>query len=168
MTLAFFNAKPLVLCLMVGLMPAAVQAQQGMNIGFAGLQQDPNAPLEVTSDELTVDQANQLAVFSGNVLVVQGTLRLAATRVQVEYGAEGQGIRKVNASGGVTLATAKEAAEAQSASYDLGSGGLTMEGAVLLTQGQMAISGDRLVADLRAGTGRMEGRVKTVLQTGGN
>lgn len=147
---------------------AQMAQAQGMALGFAGLQQDPSAPVEVTSDELTVDQARQMAVFKGNVVVMQGAMRLAADEVRVEYGEDGQGIRAVHASGGVTLATEKEAAEAARASYTLANAGLVMEGSVLLTQGQMAIAGDRLVADLRAGTGRMEGRVRTVLQTGGN
>jgi len=156
--------------LLVALMclPTSAAFSQGMAIGFGGLQQDPNAPLEVTSDNLTVEQANQKAVFSGNVLVVQGKLRLSAAELVVEYGEDGQGIRKVFATGGVTVATEKEAAESQTASYEIATGSLVMVGAVLLTQGQMAISGEKLVADLRAGTGRMEGRVRTVLQTGGN
>jgi lipopolysaccharide export system protein LptA len=147
---------------------ASIAHGQGMALGFGGLQQDPSAPLEVTSDELTVDQAQQTAIFSGNVLVMQGKMRMTAAQVRVEYGEDGQGIRAVHASGGVTLATEREAAEAQQASYVLATAALVMEGSVLLTQGQMAISGDRLVADLQAGTGRMEGRVRTVLQTGGD
>jgi lipopolysaccharide export system protein LptA len=35
---------------------------------------------------------------------------------------------------------------------------------VVLTQGPATITGDRLVADLRAGTGRIEGRVRTVFR----
>jgi lipopolysaccharide export system protein LptA len=152
-------------CLVLG---GSLAHAQGMNLGFGGLSQDPTAPVEVDADELSVDQAQSQAVFKGNVRVVQGNLRLAAGQVRVEYGDDGQGIRKVHASGGVLVSTEKDAAESQSASYDIQTGGLVMEGEVLLTQGQMAISGDRLVADLRAGTGRMEGRVRTVLQTGGN
>jgi lipopolysaccharide export system protein LptA len=152
-------------CLVLG---GSLAQAQGMNLGFGGPSQDPTAPVEVTADELSVDQAQSQAVFNGNVRVVQGNLRLAAGQVRVEYGDDGQGIRKVHASGGVLVSTEKDAAESQSASYDIQTGGLVMEGEVLLTQGQMAISGDRLVADLRAGTGRMEGRVRTVLQTGGN
>jgi lipopolysaccharide export system protein LptA len=41
-----------------------------------------------------------------------------------------------------------------------------MTGSVLLTQGRNAIAGERLVLDLKAGTGVMEGRVKTVFTPG--
>lgn len=139
---------------------------QGMAVGFGGLRQDTAAPIEVTSDSLTVDQATGRAVFDGNVLVIQGALRMTAARVEVSYGDDGQGIRNMQATGGVTLVTAAEAAESREASYDVGTGSLVMSGAVLLTQGQATIAGERLVADLRAGTGQMEGRVKTVFQPG--
>jgi len=105
-------------------------------------------------------------VFDGNVLVVQGELRMTAARVEVAYGDSGQGIRHLNATGGVTLITAAEAAESREATYEVASGALVMTGAVLLTQGQATIAGERLVADLRAGTGQMEGRVRTVFQPG--
>jgi lipopolysaccharide export system protein LptA len=41
-----------------------------------------------------------------------------------------------------------------------------MTGDVLLTQSGSALSGQKLVIDLKAGTGVMEGRVQTVFQPG--
>ena len=41
-----------------------------------------------------------------------------------------------------------------------------MTGDVILTQGPNALSGERLIVDLTSGTGRMEGRVRTIFQTG--
>lgn len=139
---------------------------QGMAVGFGGLRQDTGAPVEVTADALSVDQATGRAVFDGNVLAVQGAMRLAASRIEVEYADGGGGIRRLHATGGVTLVTAAEAAESREAVYEVASGALVMTGAVLLTQGQATIAGERLVADLRAGTGQMDGRVKTVFQPG--
>lgn len=159
-------ALPLLTAIALATMTAGAAAQ-GMAVGFGGLKQDTTAPVEVTADGLTVDQASGAATFEGNVLVVQGALRLSAAKVAVSYGGAGGGVQRLQASGGVTLATALEAAEAAEASYDVTSGQLVMSGAVLLTQGQATIAGDRLVADLGAGTGRMEGRVKTVFQPAG-
>lgn len=147
--------------------PTTFAGAQGMAVGFGGLKQDTSAPVEVTADGLTVDQASGAATFEGNVLVVQGTLRLSAGKVAVSYGGADGGVQRLQATGGVTLATAVEAAEAAEANYDVASGQLVMSGAVLLTQGQATIAGDRLVADLGSGTGRMEGRVKTVFQPAG-
>jgi len=43
-----------------------------------------------------------------------------------------------------------------------------MTGNVLLTQGPNTLGGDRLTVDLEAGSGRMEGNVRTIFQTGDN
>lgn len=146
--------------------PATLMAQ-GMQVGFGGLRQDTSAPVEVTADSLSVDQAEGRAVFTGEVLVVQGEMRLSAAEVRVEYGEDGTGIRRLHATGGVILATGEDAAEAREAVYTVATGELVMSGDVLLTQGPASISGQRLVADLRAGTGTMEGRVQTVFRPGG-
>lgn len=144
----------------------AMAGAQGMSVGFGGLQQDTGAPVEVTADALKVDNASGQASFDGNVVVIQGALRMAAAKVTVEYGDSGQGIRRLHATGGVTLATSAEAAEAAEATYEVATGALVMTGSVLLTQGPSTIAGERLVADLRAGTGEMQGRVRTVFQAG--
>ena len=60
------------------------------------------------------------------------------------------------------------AAEAREAVYTVAAGIVEMTGDVLLTQGASALSGQRLVLDLKAGTGVMEGRVSTTFVPGGN
>lgn len=140
-------------------------AAQGAGVEFRGLREDPALPVEVTADSLTVNQADGSALFEGNVVAVQGDLRLAAAAVLVEY-SEGGGIDRLTATGGVTLASATDAAEAREAVYVVATGIVTMTGDVLLTQGQAVITGQRLVLDLEAGTGRMEGRVQTVFTPG--
>lgn len=142
---------------------------QGAEIAFGGLRADTSLPVEVTADQLGVNQTDGTAVFTGNVLVVQGDMRLAADRVEVVYGnAERSRIERLHASGQVTLVSGADAAEAADAVYTIETGAVEMTGSVLLTQGGNTISGERLVVDLATGTGRMEGRVKTVLQPGRN
>ncbi|RUS64931.1 lipopolysaccharide transport periplasmic protein LptA [Pseudorhodobacter sp. E13] len=139
---------------------------QGASVAFGGLKQDTTLPVEVTADNLAVNQADGTAEFSGNVLVGQGDMRLSAGRVKVEYTADGTGISRLFASEGVTLINATDAAEAREAIYTIESGEVVMTGDVLLTQGGNALSGQKLVIDLKAGTGVMEGRVQTVFQPG--
>jgi lipopolysaccharide export system protein LptA len=43
-----------------------------------------------------------------------------------------------------------------------------MAGSVLVTQGPTAVAGDRMVVNMRTGSGSVEGRVRTVLDTGGD
>ena len=58
---------------------------QGTQVPFGGLHHDASQPVEITADRLDVDQAAGSAVFTGTVKVGQGTLRLAADRVDVFY-----------------------------------------------------------------------------------
>ena len=145
---------------------AAAQAQ----VPFSSLAVDRSAPVEIESETLDVDQEAGTALFSGEVLVVQDGLRLVADRLLVFYGpdpATGRNrIQRMRATGNVLLVTPDDAAEADSAIYDLEAGELTMEGDVLLTQGPNALAGDRLDIDLETGLGRMEGRVRSVILPG--
>ncbi|WP_421702190.1 lipopolysaccharide transport periplasmic protein LptA [Aliiroseovarius sp.] len=143
---------------------------QGAQIAFGGLKHDSSLPIEITAEQLAVDQSDGSATFTGDVLIGQGEMRLSAAKVRVEY-VTGQGstgeISKLHATGGVTLVNGAEAAEAAEAIYTVTSGVVVMTGSVILTQGQNALSGDRLTVDLTSGTGQMDGRVKTILQPGG-
>lgn len=139
---------------------AAAQAQQA-TIAFGGLKQDTSLPVEVQADQLAVNNADGTAVFTGNVLVGQGEMRMAASAVRVEYAADGKSIQRLFASGGVTISNLADAAEAQDAVYTIDSGNVVMTGDVLLTQGSSALSGQKLSIDLKTGTGIMEGRVST-------
>lgn len=142
---------------------------QGTSVSFKGLKQDTTLPVEVSADQLAVDQADGAATFSGHVRVSQGALVMTAAEIRVEYAAEAGRIARLHAKGGVTFANAGNAAEAGEAIYTIDSGSLVMTGNVLLTQGKTAISGQKLVVDLKAGSGVMEGRVQTVFQpNGGN
>lgn len=150
-------------------LPTATAHAQSASIAFGERNHDPNQPIEVSSDSLTVNQDDGSAVFEGNVVVVQGDLRLSAGEIRIEYSeGEPRVIDQLVASGGVTLVRGAEAAEAAEAVYSIDGQSVVMTGDVLLTQGQSAISGDRLVVDLRNGTGVVEGRVRTILRSGDN
>ena len=149
-------------------LPLGTALAQGTNVAFGGLKADTRLPVEVTAENLTVNQADGSAVFVGDVLVTQGEMRMQAGEIRVEYDATGKGIARLFASGGVIVVNATDAAEAAQAVYTIASGEVVMTGGVLLTQGQAAIKGDRLVINLQTGTGRMEGGVTTTFTPGGN
>ena len=147
-------------------LPAGALAQgQGP---FGGFKHDRSAPIEITSDALEVRQAENLAVFSGEVVAGQGTLRLTADRVEVTYDAETGdesetgAIQNLMATGNVFISNGAETAQGSEARYDVDSGMITMSGDVVLTQGQNVISGQRLTINLNEGQGRVEGRVKSI------
>ena len=143
-------------------------AAQGTNVAFGTIRQDTSAPVEATADNLSVDQSTGTAILTGNVLIGQGEMRLSAPKVLVVYRSEQAGIARLEATGGVTLVSGPDAAEAQNADYDVDRGTIVMTGDVLVTQGQSALTADRMTVNLADGTAQMSGRVKTILQTGNN
>ena len=147
----------------------SVALAQTASIAFGDAGHDSDAPIEVTSDQLSVDQTDGTAVFTGNVVVVQGAFRLTSDRVEVEYTeTEPREIERMLAFDNVVIVRGVDAAEGDEAVYTLADRVVVMTGDVLLTQEQSAISGEVLTVQLDDGTGVMEGRVRTILQTGGN
>ncbi len=145
--------------------PAPLEAQ-GAQVAFGSAVQDSDAPVEVTADNLSISQGDGTAEFTGDVTIGQGAMRLAAPRVLVIYLPDQSGIERLHATGGVTLTSGEDAAEAAEARYNLVTGMIEMQGDVLLVRGPSALSAARLSVDTRAGTAQMSGQVKTVLQPG--
>jgi lipopolysaccharide export system protein LptA len=150
---------------------------------FGGFKHDSSAPIEIVADVLEVRQAENLAIFSGEVVAGQGTLRLTTDLLTVSYAAEESDtdtgtntgadtgadtgtIQHMRADGNVFLSNGAETAQGAWAEYDVAKGMIRMGGDVVLTQGDNAISGESLVIDLNTGIGRIKGgaggRVKSV------
>lgn len=159
--------RTLVLAAGLAALATAASAQQA-KIAFGDLEQDTTLPVQVSADQLAVNNADGSAVFTGNVLVTQGEMKLAAAEIKVKYGADQKSIDQLIASGGVTITNLGDAAEAQEAVYTIDSGVIVLTGNVLLTQGPSAMAGQKLTINLKDGTGIMEGRVTTTFQPGGN
>ena len=154
------------ICLLIMPLAGPGLLAQDTNIRFGQSLRLAGSELEVTADQLEVDQQGGATTFSGNVLIIQGDLRMTAGQLRLEYrGAEGnRQIDRLVASGGVTLATPDEAVEAREAVYGLAASTLEMRGDVLLVQGANVLSGERFMADLNTGSGRMSGRVRSVIR----
>lgn len=160
--------KPALLAIILALSATRLTAQD-TTIAFQGLKAASGEPVEITADSLEISQENQSAIFKGNVVVIQGEMRLSAAEILVDYASgDNSRIDRLTASGSVLLASPSEAAEAESAVYSLASREIEMSGNVLLTQNSAVMTGQKLFVDLTAGTGRMTGRVKTILNAPGN
>jgi lipopolysaccharide export system protein LptA len=156
--------RPLLIALALAAAPAYAQ-----NVTFGGMKADVSAPVEVASDNLTVNQTDGSALFAGNVVIGQGEMRLSADQVTVQYAEGGQNrIETMTATGNVTLVSGADAAEAQRAVYNVANGNVVLTGNVLLTQGRNVLSGDRIMVDLASGSAQVNGRVRSVLQPGTN
>lgn len=157
------RALILTAALAVPMLPAPAPAQT-TDVRLGGIRTDRNAPVEITADRLEADQAAGRALFTGNVVVTQGPLRLTAPQVEVVYAGDGSGaMDRAVATGGVTMTSGDDAAEGQEAVYTIAEGIIVLTGDVLLTQGPQTLAGQRFTADLDDGTGVMEGRVAVVI-----
>lgn len=136
----------------------AVSPVAGQEAGSALKGHDTDAPVDVAADRIEVQDRADRAIFSGNVDVRQGALRLNSARLTVAYSSSGGiEIRRLEASGGVTLRSPSESARSQFAIYDLDRRLVTMIGAVSLTRGNSHVEGGRLVLDLDSGRAVMDG-----------
>lgn len=146
-------------------LPAAAQTAQ---LAFGTVRQDTALPVEMDADSLRVDQSTGTAVFTGNVHIKQGVMQLDAQEVLVIYRSTEEGIERLEATGGVTLTSGQDTANAQRADYDIDAGTLILTGDVAFAQGSATLSAQRMTIRLNDGTAEMTGRVKTTLTTGGN
>lgn len=147
---------------------ACVAQAQEARIAFGDLAQDTTLPVEVTADTFAVNNADGTAVFTGNVVVTQGEMKLSAAEVRVAYNQDQTAIDQLIATGGVTIVNLADAAEAREAVYTIDTGLIVLTGDVLLTQGPSAMAGQKLTVNLKDGSGVMEGRVTTTFVPGGN
>ncbi len=150
---------------------AAPTVAQNAAVAFGSVKADPSQPVEVTSDALAVNQADGSAEFTGNVLIIQGVMRLSADRVLVIYKTDQEGdrgIERLEANGNVLLVSGPDAAEAQRAEYTIDQGTIVLSGNVLLNQGAGSLTSQRMVVNLTTGTASMAGRVKTILNPSSN
>ena len=146
--------------LLLALLPllAAAPAAFGQSGGSALKGHDTDAPVDVAADRIEVQDRADRAIFSGNVDVRQGNLRLNAARLIVAYASSGGiQIQRLEASGGVTLRSPSETARSQYAIYDLDRRLVTMIGGVTLIRGANHVQGGRLVLDLDSGRAVMDG-----------
>lgn len=151
--------------LLLGL--AAAPAAIGQGAGSALKGHDTDAPVDVAADRIEVQDRADRAIFSGDVEVRQGSLRLSAARLTVAYSsAGGIEIERLEASGGVVLRSPSETARSRFAIYDLDRRLVTMIGDVTLTRGQSHVQGARLVLDLDTGRAVLDGGAGTA-ESGG-
>ena len=129
---------------------------------------DPDAPIDVAADRIEVQDRADRAVFAGNVHVRQASLTPDTDRLTVAYTSGGGiQIRRLDASGGVTVKSPSETARGNFGIYDLDRKLITLVGAVQLNRGGSQINGQRLTIDLSSGRAVVDGGPAGVGQSGG-
>lgn len=129
---------------------------------------DADAPIDVAADRIEVQDRSDRAVFAGNVHVRQALLTLDTSRLTVAYSSGGGiQIRRLDASGGVTVKSPSETARGNFGIYDLDRKLITLIGAVQLNRGGSQINGQRLTIDLNSGRAVVDGGPAGIGQSGG-
>ena len=127
-----------------------------------------DAPIDVVADRIEVQDRSDRAVFAGNVHVKQASLTLDTQRLTVAYTSSGGvQIRRLDASGGVTVKSPSETARGNFGIYDLDRKLITLIGSVQLNRGANQVNGSRLVIDLDSGRAVIDGGPPGVNQSGG-
>jgi len=131
-----------------------------------------NAPVDVTSDRIEVQERADRAVFTGNVHATQADLTLDTQRLTVAYSG-GQGnnsnlqINRLDAAGGVVVRDPAETAKGDFGIYDLDHKLITLIGNVQLNRDNNQVNGSRLVIDLNSGRAVIDGGPPGVNSSGG-
>lgn len=129
---------------MISLLPAAAFAQPKLS---------SDQPIEIASDRLEVQQDQQKAIFSGNVIAKQGDITMKSTTMTVYYnnaggaeseGASGQGIDHIEAEGQVVFITPEETAQGDHAVYRANANTIDLTGNVVLTREENILKGSAL------------------------
>lgn len=122
-------------------------------------------PIEITADALEVRQPDHIAIFTGNVLAIQGDMNLKSDRMKVFYRpneeqTEGQeSISKIEVDGNVFLTNPTETARGLKGIYDVDSNEIRLLGNVILTRAENILKGEALIYNMNTG--------KSVLTTAG-
>ena len=127
-----------------------------------------NAPIDVASDRIEVQDRADRAIFVGNVQVRQASLTLSTERLTVAYSTSGGiEIDRLDASGGVVVRSPSETARGNFGIYDLDRRLITLIGDVQLSRSGSQVNGSRLVIDLESGRAVIDGGPPGVGQSGG-
>lgn len=153
---------------------ASKKGDQPKGMAFSGnFKTDPNAPVDVASERLDVDDHAKQAVFTGDVKAQQAGFNLSSSELIATYaGAAGFGVKSNDAKAAAAAApkdepakltrlqakknvevTSKDGQKATGdwADYDTKANTVTLGGNVVMTQGKNIVRGTKLVIDMTSG-----------------
>jgi lipopolysaccharide export system protein LptA len=140
---------------------AAPLAAQTAAVGNSALRgHDTRAPIDIDAARVEVRDKESQAIFTGSVKIRQGDMALDAASVRVFYersAGNALAVRRVDAQGGVALASPSERARSAYGVYDVDNRVLTMIGDVVLNRGDSVLRGQRLAIDLDSGRSTLDG-----------
>jgi lipopolysaccharide export system protein LptA len=173
------------------LLPAATsaawaQASKERAVGFGNFGSSKE-PIKIDANKLDVFDKEGRAVFSGDVVAVQGESTMKCTAMTVFYeqqnreggaqpaAATGQGpsesaIKKIECKGPVTIVSKTQVATGDNATFDRGANRILLTGNAALSDGPNVTRGERVVYDINTGVASIDtkpgGRVRALFVPG--
>ncbi|WP_310476015.1 lipopolysaccharide transport periplasmic protein LptA [Sandarakinorhabdus sp.] len=122
---------------------------------------DSNAPIDVDAGRVDIADDENEAIFSGAVVIRQGSMTLNADRVRIRYAKDGAGnpqVQRLDALGNVRLRQDTMRATSNSGIYDVNGKLVTLIGNVKLDRGTDHLEGARVVWNLANRTTSFDAR----------
>lgn len=164
--------------------PQADSKERAAGFGNFGSSKEP---IKIDADHLDVFDKEGRAVFSGNVVAVQGDSTMNCTLMTVMYdqnrrqadgsksvmptqGTDDSSIKKIDCKGPVTIVSKTQVATGNDATFDREANKIYLIGDAALSDGPNVTRGERVVYDLNTGIANVEtkpgGRVKALFVPG--
>jgi lipopolysaccharide export system protein LptA len=158
----------------------------GVPNALQGFSQNKDKPIQIEAQQLDVRDKDKVAIFSGNVVVVQGDTTMKCKTLHVFYDQDDgkgtapkttmkaaqpgpggkQSIKRLEARGGVIVIQKEQTATGETGIFEMKTNTVTLEGGkqgVVVAQGTNVLRGERLIVDLTTSAARVEsGKGKTV------
>jgi lipopolysaccharide export system protein LptA len=142
----------LAVLLVAGILTGAGWAQQkAVTKGMS----NPNAPIDLSADAMAADQNTGMVVYTGNVIVHQGEVKLRADKMRAKL--VGDNPSHLYADGRVVVDAPSGIATGDVGVYDVAPRLVTLTGNVVLTKDKNVLRGHKLVVNLVTGQATLDG-----------
>lgn len=160
-------------CAGVVLYTAGAFAQDSQS-RLSGLKLSGDQPIQIESDKLEVREAENLAIFTGNVNVTQGPTLMKSGKMTVYYAKDGgsaatgsANIDRLEVDDKVYVKSDNQVATGDRGTFDMKTEVLVMSGKeVVLSEGDNVLVGCKLTVQMKTGLAQVDGCSKGATGTG--
>jgi lipopolysaccharide export system protein LptA len=144
---------------------APASAQESAQSRLTGLNLSGKEPIQIESDKLEVREADNIAIFTGNVTVVQGPTLLKSGKMTVYYLKDGgsaatgsANIDRLEVDGKVYVKSNTQVATGDRGPLDMKSEVMVLSGKeVVLSEGTNVLVGCKLTVQMKTGEAKVDG-----------
>jgi lipopolysaccharide export system protein LptA len=122
----------------------------------------------ITSDDLAMDMERKIATFTGHVKVVDPQGTMTADKMIVYLAQEGEnqnGVKRIEASGGVTIAQQGSKAMSDEAVYDAATQTVVLSGAASVDTADGTVMGETVTFNMATNSAQVKGRPRMIIRS---